>query len=190
MTTGTSIRRLLLALALGLLVPASAAPALAADLSAFRGEWQGTAVDADGLDLKPDDLDVALAPTGSGGFTLRWTEIGLQEATVERRTVEAAFRPTDRADVFAFESDGRSLLGRLFASPETGNPLQGETLLWARIEAETLVVYSLSLDSAGGFRLERTARTLDGAGMSLRQTIRTAPDEELVIEGRLQPAGS
>jgi hypothetical protein len=47
-----------------------------------------------------------------------------------------------------------SLLSSLFADPAVGNPLEGDTLLWARLQDDALHVYSLAIDPGGGFALE------------------------------------
>ena len=82
-----------------------------------------------------------------------------------------------------------SLLSRLFADPATGNPLEGETLLWARLGGPTLIVYSLAIGSDGGFDLDRYARTLTDDGMTVRYTRRIENDLLLTVEGRLEAAG-
>ena len=82
-----------------------------------------------------------------------------------------------------------SLFSSLFADPATGNPLEGETLLWARLAGSTLTVYSLAIDAQGGFDLDRYARTLTDEGMAVRYTRRIENDVILTVEGRLEPAG-
>lgn len=186
-----------LPLALVVIALLSPFPAAAADvtLEDFYGQWRGAevAVEGDGLgiELRPQDLGLSIAPD-AGGFRLHWIALERDPAagTFVRRENEASFKPTGRPGVFAYDAEQGSLLGRLFASPATGNPLAGETLLWARLAGPTLIVYSLGLTHQGGFDLHRSARTLEEGGMTLEHDIRTEDQAEITIRGRLQPAGS
>lgn len=164
-----------------------------ASLERFYGNWQGAdlEVHAAAAKLEPTagDLDVAIQPDGDG-FRVRWTTFQRgPRGRPERQALEARFGPTDRAGVFAFDQEQRSLLGRLFAAPATGNPLRGETLLWARLQDAALNLYSLGLTEEGGFDLNRHVWTLTDDGMSVTHTRRTEQGEVTRIEGRLQPAG-
>ena len=162
-------------------------PAPAAQLADFFGRWQGQTAAADaGVAVQPSDLDVEIQPASNGGFIVRWTELRAAGKDVRRQPVEARFAPTERPNVFAFTEDP-SLLASLFASPDTGNPLAGDQLLWARIDGDTLIVYSLALDPGGGFVLHRDARTLDDGGLAVLQTVRTGAGEPLEVVGRLVP---
>ncbi len=91
--------------------------------------------------------------------------------------------------MFAFDPGGGGLLASLFADPATGNPLEGETLLWARVEGPTLIVYSLSINQKGGFNLERNARTVEHGAMTVRHSYRFENDRVVTIEGRLERVG-
>ena len=110
-------------------------------------------------------------------------------ARFESQKIDASFAPTDRPGVFAFEPGSSSLLTRLFADPATANPLEGETLLWARLAGATLTVYSLEIDTDGGFDLDRYARTLTDQGMTVRYDHRIENDLILTVEGRLEARG-
>jgi hypothetical protein len=158
----------------------------------FSGGWRGTEITTsggDGLALKPQDLDIRIHPDDNG-FHINWVGFGRgEDGGLKREKVEATFAPTKRPGVFAFAPGGKSLLSRLFADPATGNPLNGETLLWARLEGKTLTVYSLAINPRGGFDLDRYARTLTENGMTIRYTRRVENDQILTIEGRLTAAG-
>lgn len=188
--------RLVLAMTIALVLSGPlAAVAADASLKDFRGEWHGVDVsfsgDPLGIELRPEDLDVTITPERDG-FRLHW--IGLEQddraGTFVRRESEAHFRATDRSGVFAYHEVPGTLLGRMFASPSTGNPLQGETLLWARLDGPTLIVYSLRLLRGGGFELHRAAHTLEDGAMSLEHVIRTEGGGKITIRGRLQAGGS
>ncbi|HSA80381.1 MAG TPA: hypothetical protein VLE23_06130 [Geminicoccaceae bacterium] len=181
------------AVLVGLLLAAASGAAADVTIQDFSGDWRGaelrTSGDDKGLQFTPEDLDVQIRGNGDG-FHMTWTGFSRQDGgELTRQKTEASFTPTDRPGVYAFDPGGVSLLSRLFADPATGNPLTGETLLWARLVGPTLTVYSLAIDSHGGFDLERYARTLTDEGMTVRYTRRIENDLILTIEGRLGPAG-
>jgi hypothetical protein len=162
-----------------------------AGLEDFFGTWRGTEVSAPtGLDFQADDLDVTIEPYEQG-FHMRWTTLDRagSEAGFTAQPAEASFSDTERVGVYEYDPGGGSLLTSLFAAPATGNPLEGETLLWARLEETALVVYSLSIGSHGGFDLNRYARTLSDDGMVASYRRRIEGSEPILIQGRLERAG-
>jgi hypothetical protein len=161
-------------------------------LEAFAGAWQGRAADVAGAALAAPEaavpLDLALT-IEADGFRLRWT--GLARGTDGRLAfapLEAAFAAAGRDGVFEYRAEGASLLERMFAAPATGNPLSGETLLWARLEGDRLVVYSLAIASDGRFDLDRYAWQRTGSDLAVRYSLRTGVAEPLVVEAALAPA--
>jgi len=178
------------AVVLALALPSARALAGDATIEDFNGTWRGVEVqssgDDDGLAFTPEDLDVQIR-SESGGFSMGWTGFSRDDdGKLVRERSDASFTPTDRPGVFAFEAGAPSLFSRLFADPATGNPLRGETLLWARLAGPTLTVYSLAIDHEGGFALDRYARSLTDQGMSAHYTLRTQNDLVLTVDGRLE----
>ena len=162
----------------------------AASIADFAGAWRG--VEVTGPEggplpferLAPEDLSVTVVPDGDG-FRMAWTQPGGER-------VEAAFAPArGRPGVFFVRPSSNPLLG-LFFSPETGNPLKGERLLWSRLEGDTLVVYNLKLHEDGDFYLNRYAWTLEGDGADGVMTLEFSRLSEGLTEqaftGRLQRA--
>jgi hypothetical protein len=177
----------------GLLLVSAGAVAGDARIEDFSGSWRGVELQSsgadDGLDFTPQDLDVQIR-SADGGFHLSWTGLARGDGgELTRAKVEASFTPTDRPGVYAFDAGEKSLFSSLFADPASGNPLEGETLLWARLAGATLTVYSLAIDDRGGFDLDRYACTLTDRGMAVRYTRRIENDVILTLEGRLEPAG-
>jgi hypothetical protein len=103
--------------------------------------------------------------------------------------MDATFAPTDVPGVFAFAPSSGSLLSSLFADPAVGNPLEGDTLLWARLQDDTLHVYSLAIDPSGGYALEHSTGQLTGDGMVTRYELRSENDRIVAVKGRLERAG-
>lgn len=167
-------------------------PSFAADpvaISDFAGRWQGVEVATPIDAITPDDLSVEIA-ADDGGFQLSWMDLGqLGPDRSDAKTTEARFSRTDRAGVFEYKPESGSFLDRMFASPAAGNPLEGETLLWARIDTDALVVYSLTIDENGGFGLDHYSwtRTEDGLMLHYRQRTHDS-GEQLAVEGQLQQA--
>jgi hypothetical protein len=184
------LRRLMIVAAL--LLPASAA-GQQASIGDFTGEWRGMELTIKGPEapeLPAAFLNMQIRPAASG-FRIRWNALGRVDGKLEPREIDSSFVPTDRPGVFAFDAyQGTSLFGRLFASPATGNPLEGQILVWARIEAATLVVYGLSIQPSGGYDIHRHAWTLTGDGTSSAQYVRRTEDAQVMtVEGRLERVG-
>jgi hypothetical protein len=158
----------------------------------FHGGWQGVEVTVhDGaarFEATAEDLNVRITPD-DGGFRMSWTALAREssDGSLARQPVEARFTPSDRPGVFIFDPEQSSLLLRLFGDPSTSNPLEGEPLLWARLEGRTLSVYGLSVTPEGGFDLYQHVRTLAGDALTARHTHRTERGV-ITLEGRLVPA--
>jgi hypothetical protein len=179
--------------ATALLVGPCAASAAQVTIEDFVGEWRGAEVSIDAPaqapKLVPSDLDMTITEA-NGGFRIRalalWRE---PNGTLAARPLEAAFAPTEVPGVFAFDPGSGSLLSSLFADPAVGNPLNGDTLLWARLQDDTLHVYSLAIDPAGGFALEHSTGRLIDNGMVAKYELRSQNDWVATVEGRLERAG-
>jgi hypothetical protein len=166
--------------------PPRAAAQNAASIADFAGTWRGVEVGEVGGEsppaVTPADLGLTVAPE-QRGFRLSWR-------WPDGERVEATFAPTDRPGVFFVQPSTNPLLG-LFFSPATGNPLEGETLLWSRLEGRTLVLYSLRLDQGGGFGLHRATWTLqdDGRHLALDYSRLAEGPTEVTVAARLERAG-
>ena len=175
-----------------LLVGSCAATAAEAAIEDFFGQWRGVDVTINGTEqapkLSPPDLDVAIS-SEDGGFRIRALALGREtDGTLVPRPLDATFAPTAVPGVYAFAPGTGSLFSRLFADPAVGNPLKGDTLLWARLQDDTLYVYSLAIDPAGGFALEHSTGQLTENGMATRYELRSQNDRIVTVEGRLERA--
>jgi hypothetical protein len=178
---------------IGMILAASPAWGQEALPESFHGDWQGKELavkeGSPDLDATAKDLSVRIEPD-DGGFRMSWTALSRKgsDGTLSRDPLEARFEPTDRPGVFAFDSEQSSLLLGLFGDPSTSNPLEGEPLLWARLEGKTLSVYGLTINADGGFDLYQHVRTLTDEGMAARYTHRTE-HEAIILEGVLVRSG-
>jgi hypothetical protein len=165
-----------------------------AQIEKFFGEWGGVEVKVDGAEqapkLSPADLDTAITEE-NGGFRVRTLALVREpDGVVVPRQLDATFSPTETPGVFAFDADTGGLLSGLFADPAVGNPLEGDTLLWARVGADTLHMYSLAIDPKGGYALEQWTGELTGDGMVTKHELRLENDRVVTAEGRLERAGN
>jgi hypothetical protein len=173
---------------------ASARAAAASEAIAdFAGTWQGVEVNVEAAEpapkLAPGDLNMTLTEQDSG-FRIRGFALGREaDGTPVARPLDATFAPTGVPGMFAFAPDSGSLLSSLFADPAVGNPLEGDTLLWARLQDDALHVYSLAIDRGGGFALEHSIGRLTGNGMVARYQLRSQNDRVVTVEGRLERTG-
>jgi hypothetical protein len=175
----------------GLALGSATASAADPTIEDFDGVWRGTELrisgDAQELALEPADLDVQIE-SERDGFRISWTGLARQDGVLAPQKIDAGFRATDRPGIYAFEPGGSSFFG-LFASPATGNPLEGETLLWARLAGPTLTVYSLAITDSGDFGLDRYARTLLEGGLDVQYTHRISNNRVVTVEGHVKAEG-
>lgn len=166
-------RLLATAFMLLLLVVPAAADTLT--LPAFFGKFAGSGI-AESYDnvYAPEtvrDLDVVIAPSSSGAFSITWT-------TVVRKPSGEAKRKTD---TLTFTPSG----GTRYESAERRDPYSADGLAWAGIKERTLSVHILSIDTAGGYQLQTYARTLTGLGMELEYTRKVDGEDKRVVKARL-----
>lgn len=137
--------------------------AVAADLpiATFYGKFSGGGIaqnaDSQYFALTTRDFDVAIAPAGQG-FTVDWTSVirrggDPDKPDVRRKQSTKTFRPTGNPNVYH--------------CADSGDPLAGKELCWARIEKNTLSVFLMVVDAKGIYELQQYDRTLSGTGMKL-----------------------
>jgi hypothetical protein len=122
----------------------------------FSGRWRS-----------PDPVGLTVEQSAArGGFTLTMT------AAEPETAINARFAQGDGPD--------------RFVGTDNGAPLEGEPLIWARLEGEELVVYSMTVQQGGAIVLERFARRRDGEVMVFSLQARVGMDVTLA-EGSLEP---
>lgn len=138
-------------------------PAAAKDLpiTAFYGTFSGGGIaqNADSVyfSMTTRDFDVAIRPD-EGGVRINWTSVIRRggdplKPDVRRRKTSKLLRPTSRRNVYH--------------GSDSGNPLKGKELCWARVEGNTLTVYLMTVSQDGIYELQQYDRTLSGTGMTL-----------------------
>lgn len=144
-----------------------------AEIAPFVGHFVGSAevVDADGTE-HPRDMSVTIRETEKG-FSVKWTTTTYKtRGRIKEATFEVNFVPTDRDGVFA-----AAMKRNVFGHETQLDPMQGEPYVWARIQDETLTVFSLFVNDSGGYEMQQFDRTLASGGLDLKFT-RTANGKE------------
>ncbi|MDU9003851.1 hypothetical protein [Sedimentitalea todarodis] len=144
-----------------------------AEISRFVGQYTGSAVvsDSDGSEI-PRDMSVTIKETKKG-FSVKWTTTTYKTRDrIKETTFEINFVPTDRDGVFA-----AAMKRNVFGHEAQLDPMQGEPYVWARIDDETLTVFSLFVNDSGGYEMQQFDRTLAAGGLDLKFT-RTANGKE------------
>ena len=137
--------------------------AAAADLpiAAFYGKFSGGGIaqNADSIffALTTRDFDVDIGPSGKG-FSINWTSVirrggDPDRPDVRRKSTTKTFLPTPNPGVFH--------------CGDSGDPLAGKEVCWARVEKNTLSVMLMQVDRNGIYELQQYDRTLSGTGMKL-----------------------
>lgn len=148
-------------------------------ISAFYGNWQGNGVaeNADSIyfAMTTRDFDVVIEAAGDG-FQITWTTVirsggDPNNPDIRRREATLTFAPAARPGVYE--------------STDSGDPLDGGVLSWARVDENTLSVHQMTLNDNGGFELTTYDRTITSLGMEL--SFRRLRDGEQVrtVTGRL-----
>jgi len=156
----SSVAACLLALA-ALTFSASAA---AADLSRFDGEYKGSAevISADGTKAMRD-MNVMIKTKNKREFTVDWTSTTYRpDGRTKSKSYSINFESTSRPGVFA-----AAMRQDLFGNAVQLNPMKGEPYVWGRVKGDTLTIYSLYIDSEGGYDLQQFDRTLADGGLEL-----------------------
>ncbi|WP_299551281.1 hypothetical protein [uncultured Tateyamaria sp.] len=160
---GGSMRPVMAALfVLGFAVLALAAP-VRADVAPFVGYYSGNAevIQSDGTKI-PRDMSVKINETKQG-FTVTWTSVTYRASgKVSKKSYTIDFVPSGRGDVYA-----AAQRKNVFGHEVQLDPMKGEPYVWARIDGETLTVYSLFVDTDGGYSLQQYDRTLAEGGLNL-----------------------
>ncbi len=105
---------------------------------AFDGKFHGVLSDRSG---KTGEFTVVIKKIG-GGFTMTWPP-----------RIAARFEPAGRPGVF-----------RTAAKSQV---LEGDPVYWARIENESLIVYSAQIGDRGGYRIHSFIYTPSGDALDL-----------------------
>jgi len=133
----------------------TAAPARADALpKEFLGKFRGTVTGSVG-EIEGDF--VMVSKTRSDGFTMTWPP-----------GASAAFEQTDKKNVFH--------------TPPSGKLLEGAPAFWARLNDDELLVYSMRIDTHGGYDIYTLIYTPVGEGLDM--TVRHLRSGSKMLESK------
>jgi len=148
-------------------------------IAAFYGKFSGGGIahnaDSAYFAMTTRDFDVVIKPE-SGGVRIDWTSVirrggDPQNPKVHRRKSSKTLRATD--------------LPNVFHGTDSGNPLEGKELCWARIDGNTLTVFLMTVSKQGVYELQQYDRSLSGTGMTLLFRSWRDGDRLRSVSGRL-----
>ena len=175
------------AFAAAMLVGFGASAARAAEnqpMAAFFGTFSGGGVaqnsDSVYFAVTARDFDVGIHGAGNG-FRIEWTSVirrggNPRHPDVRRRKTVKLLQPYGKPGVFR--------------CADSGDPLAGKDLCWARIEGATLSMFLMSVDKDGIYELQQYDRTLSGGGMKLTFKAWRGGDQLRTVDGRLVKTGN
>ena len=141
----------------------TALTAQAAEVEDFVGAYSGS-VETLALDGSNEQRDLSVTISqDKDGFSVEWS-------TITFRTNKKSKRADYKVDFIPAERDGlysAAMKRNVFGHAVQLDPMKGEPFVWARIEGETLTVYSLFVDETGGYEMQQFDRTLADGGLDL-----------------------
>lgn len=140
-----------------------ASAALAAGIEAFVGSYAGSSdvTSADG-ETQKRDMSVTIGET-KDGFMVKWTSVSYRsDGRTKAKTYEIEFVTSGRGEVFA-----AAMQRNVFGHQVPLDPMKGEPYVWARLEGDTLSVFSLFVREDGGYDIQQYDRTLAEGGLDL-----------------------
>jgi len=172
----------IVAIAVAVLIGIGASVAQAAEnlpVDAFFGTFSGGGVaenrDSAYFAVTARDFDVTIRGEGQG-FRIEWTSVirrggDPKRPDVRHRKAVKVLQPAKKPGVFR--------------CTDSGNPLDGREMCWARIEKNTLSLFLMTVDDDGIYELQQYDRTLSGSGMKLNFKAWRDGDELRSVDGRL-----
>jgi len=139
-----------------------AGPLFAATIDQFEGSYEGSAQFEYEGEVQRRDMSTEISMT-KDGFMVSWTSVSYKnDGRTKAKTYRIEFVPSGRDDIYK-----SAMAKNLFGKATPLNPLAGEPFVWARLEGETLTVFSLYIDEFGEYEVQEFHRTLIDGGLDL-----------------------
>ena len=134
----------------------------AAEFDAFLGTYTGQAeVEVDGK-TERRDMSVTIGEADEG-FVVEWSSVIYKaDGRTKEGTYTINFTPSPRENIFA-----SAMKTNVFGKAVPLDPLNGEPFVWARLEGDTLSVYSLFINEVGEYEIQEYHRSLAEGGLDL-----------------------
>lgn len=151
-------------------------PLFAATIDQFEGSYVGSAQFIYEGEFQRRDMSTKISTTKSG-FIVTWTSVSYKnDGRTKSKTYTIEFMPSGRKNVYK-----SAMAKSLFGQDTPLDPLKGEPFVWARLEGDTLSVFSLFIDEVGEYEVQEFHRTLVDVGLDLvfRRIHSTAIEKEI-----------
>jgi len=134
----------------------------AATIEEFVGTYIGEADFVYEGQIKRRDMSTTIEKTKEG-FTVSWTSVSYKgDGEKKAKSYSIEFIPSDRDNIFK-----SAMSKNLFGQDTPLDPLKGEPFVWARLEGDTLTVFSLFINEAGEYEVQEFHRSLVEEGVEL-----------------------
>lgn len=149
----------ILCIALLLALPATGS---AESFVRFEGTYKGEAEFTFEGQVEKRDMSTTIEATETG-FELSWTSVSYKsDGRITQKTYTILFEPTDRESIYT-----SAMKKNVFGKEVPLDPLKGEPYVWARLEGDTLSVFSLFISEVGDYEIQEFHRTLVDGGLDL-----------------------
>jgi len=158
-----AVRAFIISLGMAMLVMSGQPARAQAEITPFLGSYSGSAEleNVDGT-TQQRDMSVEISETKKG-FRVQWTSTTYKpDGRTKDKSYEIDFVPSDRDGVFA-----AAMKKNVFGHEVQLDPMKGEPYVWGQIYGDTLTVYSLFVDAAGGYEIQQFDRTVVAGGLNL-----------------------
>ncbi|MBT8154620.1 hypothetical protein KMP13_12060 [Epibacterium ulvae] len=138
---------------------AKAAPELVRFFGTYTGSAQVTRANGE---VEDRDMQVEIREAGEG-FWVKWTTKRMKaDGQVSAKSYDIFFEPGGRGDLYS-----AAMRQNVFGHAVPLDPLKGEPYVWARLDKDTLTVFSLFIDANGDYEMQQYDRTLVEGGIDL-----------------------
>jgi hypothetical protein len=135
----------------------------AGDFARFEGTYKGEAEVVFKGETQRRDMSATIEDR-KAGFLLSWTSVIYRsDGRKTEKTYTISFVPSGRENIYT-----SAMKTNVFGKEVPLDPLKGEPFVWARLEGDTLSVFSLFIDKVGDYEIQEFHRTLVDAGLELR----------------------
>ncbi|WP_257884253.1 hypothetical protein [Sulfitobacter sp. CW3] len=135
---------------------------VAGEFDRFAGSFTGEAEFVFDGETQRRDMSTTIVPT-KNGFRLSWTSVSHKDdGRAKSKTYNILFEPSGRKNIYS-----SAMRTNVFGKDVPLNPLKGEPYVWARLNGDTLSVFSLVIDETGEYEMQEYHRTLVAEGLEL-----------------------
>lgn len=148
----------------------------AGNFDRFEGTYTGKAEFTFEGQTQRRDISATIRSTKTG-FTLAWTSVTYKDdGRSKAKTYRISFVPSGRENIYT-----SAMKTNVFGKEVPLDPLKGEPFVWAKLEGDTLSVFSLYIDETGDYEIQEFHRTLVEGGLDLQFRLfkNGAPQKEI-----------